>query len=416
MFVVIVFAALAIDVASWYQRHHQAQVSADSAALAAANCLLRSSTTSTATNMCATPTDTTRASNVATTIANTNTVPISGSVSYGTSTAGVITNVTVTTATTARTFFSNEIGLTSTGVSARAVASLNWSFSDCTTIGDQAGGGCLMFYAAAANCGSGTNAAIQMQVGNSDILTGGIFSNGSIDDSQGNGGNINGPVTYGSGSSCASNTSFKGNADKQGATQQTTDRGNATTPNWPIDYSTLFPACSGTGCGSAGTPSYCTHSGTSISSYQGPGVYCAYGTGTASTPSTWNGTLTFPSGTGSSASPDAVTLIAGNISLSSNSVYKAYSNNLFAYATCGGPGTSCTSAQAPYFSAVGGGLNYTGDVFVPYGQASYTGGNVNFTGMTEAQTILDDGGDQNGDGPAFSGGPQLIPGSSSLSQ
>ena len=39
MVVMLGMAALGIDVASWYAKHHQTQVVADSAALAAANCL-----------------------------------------------------------------------------------------------------------------------------------------------------------------------------------------------------------------------------------------------------------------------------------------------------------------------------------------------------------------------------------------
>lgn len=410
MLVILLIAALAIDVSSWYQKHHQAQVAADSAALAAADCLLQNNSTSTtSTSTCQTATDTTRASSVATTIAQTNSVPIAGSVTYGTSPTGVVTNVTVTTATSSPSFFARAAGILSANISARAVASLNWTFHDCPA----AGSGCLMFYAASDSCGTGSNAAIQMQIGSSDTLNGGIFTNGSVDDSKGNGGSITGPVTYGTGSTCQTNTSFKANADKQGAVQQSpSNRGSAANPNWPIDFSTDFPACS-TDCGSGGTPSYCTYSATKFTAYQGAGVYCAYGSGTASTPSTWNGTISFPSGTGTSSSPASVTLIGGNIALSSNSTYTAYSQNLFAYAACT---SACKNGQNPYFSAVGGGLTFSGDVFVPNGQASFTGGNVNFTGFTEALTIIDLGGNQTGDGPSFSGGPQLIPGSSTLSQ
>ncbi len=39
MVVMLGMAALGIDVATWYTEHHQTQVVADSAALAAANCL-----------------------------------------------------------------------------------------------------------------------------------------------------------------------------------------------------------------------------------------------------------------------------------------------------------------------------------------------------------------------------------------
>ena len=46
MVVVLGMAAVAIDVATWYQKHHQAQVAADAAALAGANCMATGSCTS----------------------------------------------------------------------------------------------------------------------------------------------------------------------------------------------------------------------------------------------------------------------------------------------------------------------------------------------------------------------------------
>src|ERR1700756_3894715 len=61
------FAALAIDVGQWYEKHHQAQVAADSAALAAANCLATAKCTSTASGG--------DASNLATSYASSNGVP-----------------------------------------------------------------------------------------------------------------------------------------------------------------------------------------------------------------------------------------------------------------------------------------------------------------------------------------------------
>ena len=66
MFVVMLMAALAIDTAAGYQRRHQAQVAADAASLAAANCLADAGETGDA---CTSTTDTTDAVRVATTIA-----------------------------------------------------------------------------------------------------------------------------------------------------------------------------------------------------------------------------------------------------------------------------------------------------------------------------------------------------------
>lgn len=414
MFVIIVIAAFAIDIATWYQKHHQAQVSADAAALAAANCLSRESSLNTSTNTCTSPTDTASASAVATTMAQRNSVPVQ-SVSFGTNSSGNVNSVTITTATSSSSLFARIVGITSTNISARSVAAVNWKFTDCSASGP----GCLMFYAAANTCSS-SSPAISIQVGQSDTFSGGILTNGNIDDSYGNGGTFTGPVTYGAGSACSTTTgttNFKGTLSG-GSTQQTTNFGTSSSPNWLINYATQFPACGATGtyactgpaAGSANTPSYCTYASTSANwspATVASGVYCAVGSGTPSNPATWNGSISLTSNNGSSTSPIPITLIGGNVSLGSNSWYQPSMNNLVAYAT----GTSSSA-----FSATGGNLNFTGDVFVPNGGASITGGNVNFTGFVQAQTIVDDGGNQTGAGPAYSGGPTLIPGTDSLSQ
>jgi hypothetical protein len=412
MFVVIAIAAAAIDIATWYQKHHQAQVSADAAALAAANCLSRESSLNTSTNTCTAPTDTASASGVATTMAQKNSIPAQ-TVSFGKNSTGTVTSVTVTTATQSAPFFARLAGISSANIAARAVAAVTWKFTDCTT----AANGCLMFYAAANTCSS-TSPAISIQVGQSNNFNGGILTNGNIDDSYGNGGTFNGPVTYGAGSSCSTSTgttNFKGTLNA-GSTQQTTDYGTSSSPNWLINYATQFPACgststyacTGPAVGGSNTPSYCTYAAASFSPTSVPdGVYCAVGTGTPSNPATWNGSISLPSNTGASTSPVSVTLIGGTVTLNSNSVYKPYMNNLVAYAT---------STSATAFVGTGGNLTFTGDVFVPNGGASLTGGNVNFSGFVQAQTIVDQGGNQTGSGPAYSGGTTLVPGSDSLSQ
>ena len=66
IFVALLMGAVAIDAARWYQKHHQAQVAADSASLAAATCLANGSPGET----CTSTTDTADAAKVATTIAS----------------------------------------------------------------------------------------------------------------------------------------------------------------------------------------------------------------------------------------------------------------------------------------------------------------------------------------------------------
>lgn len=405
MVLVLLMTALTIDASGWFVTHHRAQVSADAAALGAANCLVTgSSTNTTDTNYCASGSDTTRASGVATTIGQSNAVPVSGTVHYGTNTAGTITAVTVTTATTAPAYF----GGISPTVSASAVASITSTVQDCST----AGSGCLMFYVASNSC-SGTPAPITIQTGNSVIFNGGIFTNGYIDASKGSAVTFNGPVTYGSGTTCAAKTVFKSGTtfNSGAAVQQTVDRGTTVSPNWLLNYATQFPACSGTACtGPSGTPSYCTYAAASFSTYKGPGVYCAYGTADVTNPATWtNSTISFGTLTGGSAT---VTLIGGAITLSNNSTYTAYWTNVVAYALGMGSATSST----PAFSGVGGGLTFTGDVFCPNGGISLTGGNVNFTGFLQTLTLQDKGGAQVGRGPAFVGGATIAGGSDRLSQ
>lgn len=73
MFAILALAAYAIDVASWYAKHHQAQVSADAAALGAANCMAQAGLKS---SQCSSQTDTTDAAKVATTLAADNSVTI----------------------------------------------------------------------------------------------------------------------------------------------------------------------------------------------------------------------------------------------------------------------------------------------------------------------------------------------------
>ncbi len=407
MFVVIMIAAFAIDLSSWYQKHHQQQVAADAGALAAANCLANQSAGNGGGNTCTSASDTTDAGGVATSIADTNQAN-TATASFANTTQGAVSavkNVTVTTSAPDSSFFSRLIGLSPTAT-AVAVASVYTNAKDCST----SGVGCLMFYAAANNCNS---ASITFQVGNSVNLNGGILTNGPINDSVGSGGNFGGYISDGSGTTCNTNTNFKNNATfAHSPTQQTIDYGSSTTPNWPINYAADFPACSGSGAaptnctssaatnGVSGSPNYCTFASTSSLTTSADGVYCGIGTGAGvnpANPATWTGSV-------SGGTTGKVTMIGQNVSFQGG-ILTAYSNNLLAYAT----GTSATA-----FDGTGGNTTWTGDVFVPNGGATISGGNVGFTGFIQAQTINYTGGASTGDGPTYGGGTGNFSGTDSL--
>lgn len=119
MLVVLMLTAFAIDLTSWYQQHHRAQVAADAAALAAANCLAEGKTTTVAGGLnCTSATDTTDAVSVASQIATTNLPGSNDSVTVNT------TAHTITVTATARPAadFAGVAGI-SPIVSARSVSS-----------------------------------------------------------------------------------------------------------------------------------------------------------------------------------------------------------------------------------------------------------------------------------------------------
>jgi Flp pilus assembly protein TadG len=111
MVLLMAMAALAVDVSEWYQKRHQAQVSADASALAAASCLAR--------HVCTSASASGDAGMTATTYAKSNGVTIpSGDISFDSTND----RVTVTTATAAPITFAGLFSL-HPNVSAVAVAS-----------------------------------------------------------------------------------------------------------------------------------------------------------------------------------------------------------------------------------------------------------------------------------------------------
>jgi Flp pilus assembly protein TadG len=370
--------ALAIDIGSFYQAQRQAQLAADAGALAASQDLGSGKATN--------------ATSDGTTLAQTN---FPGATVHVTTSAN---QATVNVSAVTPSFFGKFLGLTSENIGARAVAATTPGATACTSPGST----CYAYFAMDSNC---SNHGISISGGNSTINGGtytnaGFYVNGGVN-------NFKGPVNYGTG--CSSQTVGGVNTFNGGAP--------AATPSdimtWPIDYAADFPACSGSACtGPLGTPSYCTYatagsytfsatiSPTNSGSTQN-GVYCAVGTGTASTPTTWNGSITLSGGIGSAT----VTFIAGSVTLSGG-IYTLTpaSNNLLAYAT---NGTATLS---------GGNDNWTGDIFVPAGTATISGGNTSETTMVEAQDIVLNGGNITGDGPTDSGTTTSSSGTSALIQ
>lgn len=401
LFMVIAIAGFAIDLAGWYQKHHQAQVSADAAALAAANCLANSGSGAT----CTSTADTTHASLQATTIANSNNIPAS-SISYGNS------QVTVTTATSVGITFAGIIGLGSPSVSARAVAT--WAApttSTACTPTAKAQNRCGVVFAKDTTCSGPNGVNIS---GGSGTLNGAVWSNANFDYSGGTY-TFNGPVAYSSATGCTSSQPPNGATFNDGV-----PAAQAPVSSWPVDYSSsqYFPACSGTGSaptncttsaanGVAGTPNYCAHATRANNPTIGTGdtgVWCLVGnTPTPANPATYTGTATFNAQSGSYT----FTILGGGVTISGGSAsYAAASNNLLVYATA-----------SDAFHISGGSPTITGDLFAPNGSINISGtSGTTMSTFLEGKDVVLSGGTLSGDGPTSTGSGTAIPGSDSLTQ
>jgi Flp pilus assembly protein TadG len=404
MTVTLAMGAMSIDVSGWYQKHHETQVSADSAALAAANCLADSGSTG---DTCTSTTDTADASNVATAIASDNAATISG-ITYGSG------SVTVTTQATAPTAFAGLLGLAHRQVAARSVASYDMGSDGCTS-SLQTSGGCYSIFAGGPNAITCSDSTISLG-GGGDTFSGGVHANGNITGTSDGGDDFEGPVSWGTG--CTGAT---------GATYGSTDVGEAPVTTWPMNFATVLPACSATGqyqcTGPDETPSYCgnntTMTNTNVTvptTVPGAdiGIWCAYGTGTGvnpDNPATWTGTITL---TGGSSSTTESTYIGGSASFSNgtSSTFEAYE--------CTTTTSGCTY---PLFYLLGngtttnfgnGGYTFIGALFAPNGTIAFGGGGNSAT-FLEGESVSDAGGGFTGDGPSATGS-STSQGTDSLSQ
>jgi len=431
MVVMVGMLALAVDVASWYQKRHQAQLAADAAALAAAHCLASTNCTSTAPGG--------DAALVATTYAAANGVPLTSTnqVSFDSST------VTVSETTPAPVFFGAVAGIHS--VTASTAAAAKWSTtssSACTTPGL----GCYAIFASAsvpitAGVSSCSTSSSSQPLpygsgvyfnGAGDVVTGSVHSNASI---YFNGGSQTlGPTTYGNGTGCQTKTGGSGDTFSSGPAAE------APITTWPDDYSQVLTACGGSGqvacTGPNGTPSYCTKSKASYTFGNGAdaiatnNVYCATGTigstwstpsgaqvtVSASDPTTWNGLIEFQSGTlGSSSTPIYGTWISGKIDVDHQAFLAPQSSTpgypLFYSAGYG----LCSSATDGAICMPGQNSQLTGALFAPNGEINFNGAGSTSNFLEGAYVNLT-GGTFNGDGPTGNGGSGASPGTSQLVQ
>lgn len=421
MFVLVGIAAFSIDTATWMVRHHQAQIVADSAALAAAQCLASPGQSNNielggsvkSLPVCSTSSDTGDAQRVAVDYAAANGLTISpANVNVNTTSD----TVTVSASASSPGFFARLFGLNTTTQSAGAGASWTQGTSACTTPG---GTNCDFMFAHDETC-QGALAGIYISNNGNSTVNGRIQTNGNLTVS------TNGNISLGNGSygpssngACAPTTQYNGHYPWNSAPTQ-----DPVNYPYPIDYTKDFPACGGSDespCAASGYPSFCTNEGASITlTGNGNGdstisgnVYCAVGSGTKSDPSTWNGSITI-SLNGSDTLYD--TYVGGTLSFTGNGSDElsscGYTVSGYSAADCNSSVPAPTTTNYPIFYATGtasdaidiqinGSQTLNGDMFAPNGGASLQmNGNKSLTTFIEANDIdAQINGTFEGDGP-----------------
>ena len=183
MTLIVLVAAFAIDASEWFAKHHQAQVSADASALAAANCL--------ATQKCTSTVSGGDAYTTATNYAATDGVPAS-SVTFG---GGY---VTVTTATPAPISFAGSLGIHPTA-QARAVASYDVATPAADLFAQDCSNPRLLQPITSSTCTvSCASPGISVATNGTGGITGAIQTNGSLSINEGGSGSVTlGDMLYG---------------------------------------------------------------------------------------------------------------------------------------------------------------------------------------------------------------------------
>lgn len=419
MTVLLGVAAFGIDAATWMAKHHRAQLVADAAALAAAQCLANPGQpetmvlngVQTSVPACTSSSDTTDADTVAIDYAKANGFTITAS------NVNIANNeVQVNASASSPGFLSDVAGISSSSQSAGAGASWTSTSSVCTT---PSNGTCDFMFAHNSNCSSSSNGIDITASGNSSVA-GNIQSNANLDVIASGNISLGSSGSYGpnGASTCSSSNTYSGhNPWGSPPTQSSSDA------PFPIDYTTDFPACGGSSelaCQSNGYPSFCTNSGTNITltgSTNGDtaitnNIYCASGTGSPANPSSWNGTITIDL-SGKNVLYD--TFVGGSVSFTGSG---SDTLNSCGYAVSGYTAGNCASVPSPVttnypiFYATGtsstavnitvsGSQTINGDIFAPNGTASLTmSGNKTLTTFIEANNISATlSGTFQGDGP-----------------
>src|SRR5579875_2664062 len=180
MTVLLGVSAFGIDAANWMAKHHQAQVVADSAALAAADCLAHPGAAASSIVVngqtttlpgCTSSTDTAHADQAAEAYAAANGLTIQDSDVHISG-----NNVTVNAKATTNGLFSTVDGISSTSQSAGAGASWTSSTAGCTTPG---GANCDFLFAHNNNCTSSQN-GISLTMSGTTTVQGQIQSNANL--------------------------------------------------------------------------------------------------------------------------------------------------------------------------------------------------------------------------------------------
>lgn len=437
MTVIVGVAAFSIDVASWYQKHHQAQVVADSAALAAANCLANPNRAAgklngtTVVPTCTSSTDTADAQTVAVDYAAANNITITASQVCVNTTSSSETcpngktlsagSVNVSATTSAPSFFAKLFGISSTTQTAGAQAEFTPGVTStaCTPVA-QSSNQCYAIYTSNTTCGTNNG---WVTGSTSEVINGVVHSQGSLNITNGSF-TFNGPITYSSGN-CTYTQAGNATMSSGGSYYTPTAGGNEPTAYWPMDYSAIFPACSTSGAyqctGPNGTPSYCGNAAASYSfnySATPTGIYCAYGNGTVSNPATWTGAITFSNGAswGSSGSPKSLTMIAGYVNATSSTLYLQPATNASGCQVYAVDSDSAAGGTGAAIEFGNGTYNFTGTMFAPNGTV-----NLNSTSATaaflEAQNVDTVNLSFAGDGPITGGSSSSSSGGTdSLSQ
>lgn len=384
MFVLLGMGALGIDMATWYQRHHSAQVAADAAALAAANYMANGgnagSATTTATTYAASNQSTIAASNV--------TVDATAH------------TVTVQVPVSAPPILASLLGIKQ--YTSQVQAKAGWGYKTCSSLGTS-GSNCFSIFAynSTPHSGSstGAGAAGATNNGNKGLINGTVHSNGSIYNNGNNSMTFQGPYnTYGT---------TTGDLNANGTL------GSNNLP-YPMDYtassyaSNYAPFPNGgnlseeTGT-TAPTLTGCTYTASSfvLSGSWPAGVYCASGTITIE-----SGTVTASEGmTGATYEASQIVVNANTATLTP---YDYPNNSLLFYADYGGwnasNGTGCSSGSSNStvgldFAGASGDIT-EGDAFAPCSSIYFTSNNAAWSpAFLEAYNVNLAGNSFRGDGP-----------------